>query len=227
MKHVVKYGKRLGYSCIKQKGSNKKGGKTMEEKIKPSKVFYGISAVVLVAGIILFAVSLVTGITSAIHNINTRVVVPGVSDIELNQAGKYKIYFEKKSVLDGKVYHTDDIDGLTIRLTNSNTGNPVELNNPSVSSNYSLGGREGTCIFEFEINEPGTYLMETNYDSGTGKEAVIAIGKDFNRKLIISILLSILILFLSIPGSLVIFIITYLKRSKAIKQQSYHQRNTV
>lgn len=197
-------------------------------EVKPSKFFYGIAGGVLVVGIVLFVIILVKGITSSVDRLNMRVLVPCSELLELNEKGDYTIYFEYRSVVDGKMVETRDINGLKCSLMNTNTAEYIELKSTSNSSNYSLGGRKGYSVFEFSIDQPGEYEFEAIYENRDGEEAVLAIGKGFGSALIKTILLCIATLFVSLGTSISIFCITLAKRRKAkdnvlYKQNSLHQ----
>jgi len=183
--------------------------------IKPSKIFYGISGAILIIGIILFVIILISGIFSSVDKISNQVIVPGKKIVELKETGKYSIYFEYRSVIDGKVFETNNISGLMCSLKNTSTGEFIKLDNASVNSNYSVAGREGKSIFQFVINETGKYELKAWYEEGEGEEAVLAIGKGFGMVLVRTILLSIGILFVSFGIAITIFIVTLVKRKKA------------
>ncbi len=185
------------------------------EVIKPSKIFYVVSGVILVIGIILFVIILISGIFSSVDKINNRVIVPGTKMLELKETGKYSIYFEYRSVIDGKVFETNNISGLMCSLRNIETDEFIKLDNPSLDSNYSFSAREGKSIFEFAINETGKYELKAWYKTGEGGEAVLAIGKGFGIELARTIILSIGTLFVSFGVSIAIFIVTLVKRKKA------------
>lgn len=185
------------------------------EVIKPSKIFYVVSGVILVIGIILFVIILISGIFSSVNKINNQVIVPGTKTIELKEAGKYSIFFEYRSVIDGKVFETNNISGLMCTLRNTETDEFIKLDNASVNSTYSVNGREGKSLFEFAINETGKYELKAWYETGDGEEAVLAIGKGFGMALVRTIVTSIGTLFVSFGVSFVIFIVTFIKRKKA------------
>lgn len=190
----------------------------MESKVvKPSRKRYVLSGLIFVAGIILFVITLAIGISSSINRVNTRVVVPGEKTIELGEAGGYNIYFEYRSVIDGRLFESNNINGLICSLKNIETGEIIKLNNATVNSNYSIQGREGKSIFSFVINETGKYELKAWYEAGEGEEAVLAIGKGFGKSLARNIFISIGALFLSFTLSLAIFLNTLLKRMKAKK----------
>ncbi len=186
----------------------------LQKDVKPSKMYYILSGLILIVGIILFIFLLITGISSTIEKIDNQVVVPGSKTIVLNEKGKYNVFFEYKSTIDNKVYETSSISGLICTLKHNKTGELITLNNSSINSNYSVFGRSGRSIFEFMIDEPGEYEIEAWYETGEGEQAVLAIGKGFGESLIRTILLCIGVLFLSIGASLAIFIRTFVNRRK-------------
>lgn len=194
------------------------------ETIRPSRLFYGVAGGVFIIGIAAFIIILIKGIFSSVDQIDTRVVVPGTEVIELEGTGKYNIYFEHRSVVDGKVFETSNINGLMCTLKNTATGEFINLTNPSLSSNYSVGGRKGYSIFEFSITKRGSYELTAWYESGDGEEAVLAISKGLGSSILKIVFLCLGILFVTIGLSLTIFIVTLRKRRKAnntkLNQQS-------
>lgn len=182
--------------------------------VKPRKSLYAVSGLIFIVGIILFVIVLVTGIISSIDCINTQVVVPGTKKIELKEPGEYSIYFEYRSVIDGKIFDTSNINGLVCKLKNIETGEYVKLKNSSSNSSYSIKGREGRSIFNFTIDKAGIYEIDATYESGEGEEAVLAIGKGFGSTLVRTILVCFGILFLFISGSVILFVYTFNTRKR-------------
>jgi hypothetical protein len=53
----------------------------------------------------------------------------------------------------------------------------VELSYPSSDIDYTIDGKSYSSIFDFLIDEPGTYTLVAEYDEGkSGPDAVIAIS---------------------------------------------------
>lgn len=192
------------------------------DSIKPSKLLYAFSGLIFIVGIISFVVVLVTGIISSMNCINNRVVVPGTDTIELKEPGNYTIYFEYRSVVNGKVYDTSNINGLVCKLRDTETGEYVKLENSSSNSTYTVNGREGQSLFSFSINKAGIYEIDAVYESGEGEEAVLAIGKGFVLVLVRTILICFGIFFAAIGGSIVLFVYTFRKRNKAKKVYNFN-----
>ena len=184
-----------------------------QEKIRPGIVWYVIAGLVNVICIVLFVLFLVGAIKCATDSIITRVAAPGTASIEIDKAGKYTIYFEYDSVLDGKVYHNSDISDMLFTLTNKTTGEQINLNSSLANTSYSINERSGQGIFDFNVKEPGEYILETVYDTGAGENAVLAVGRPFVFQMVMQIFLSIGSLFCAVVVPVVIFVITILKRS--------------
>lgn len=193
------------------------------EAIKPGKKLYVISAVIFTVGIVAFLVVLITGIFSSINSMNSRFVVPGTRVIDLKETGQYNIYFEYRSTIDGRVFNTRSIEGLMCSMKNTETGEAAEIKNPSMNASYSFPGREGRSIFGFSIDKAGKYEMKTWYESGSGQEAVLAIGKGFGSKLVTTVLTSIGILFVSMGLAIGIFLYTLIKRKRYMENMRLKQ----
>jgi hypothetical protein len=102
-----------------------------------------------------------------------RVVVPGNAMLDLGKAGTYTIFHEKQSVVDGRFYASDSVSGLRVDVIAEASGAAVRLE-PTTSTSYSMGSRQGTSIFAFTVDQPGRYRMTTGLAGG---QAVLAIGQ--------------------------------------------------
>lgn len=191
----------------------------MDEKIRPGVWLYWLAGFILAAGITVFVVLLVTSI-AGIGGAYKQVVVPGRVELTLENKGTYNIFHEYRSVVGNKIYDTDkSINGLKCMLTKKSTSESIPLSVPFGNSNYEIDGREGNSVFEFTIDEPGTYELSAYYDGNQdGPETVLAVGQGFFSSLIFSILGGIGIVFASVISSLIIFITTYRKRIKYKKE---------
>jgi uncharacterized membrane protein len=178
----------------------------------PSKLMYVISGLIFVIGIISFVIVLVTGILSSVNSFDNQVIVPGTNSFQLKEPGDYNIYFEYRSVVDGRIFETSNINGLVCKLKNIDSGEYIRLENSKVNSTYSVNGREGRSLFSFSVDKAGTYEIDASYESGDGEEAVLVIGKGFGMKLISTIFICFAILFVSIAGAVILFVRTYKKR---------------
>lgn len=183
------------------------------EKIKSSTALYFISGLLFICGIGLFVFLLVKGITSTVDKMNIQVVVPGTEVVELKKPGKYTIFLEYGSVINGKIYETRNISGLMCSLYNRSTSEYIEIKKDKSNSNYSIGGRQGRSIYNFKIDKPGKYEIKGWYENNSTDEVVLSIGKGFVGSLVFTILSSSVILFITI-GTSVGILIYALKRTK-------------
>ena len=150
----------------------------MEKVIKaPSRSHYVIGITVLMVGLVLFAILLRTPRKAIPPEI--QIVVPGSSDLYLPEAGKYTIFYEYLSIIDGKTYSTgESLSPMLAGLQSRQYYKIFELSTPSRIRRYKVGGRAGVSVFEFEIESPGNYLFFTEYEGDvSGPDVVFAIGK--------------------------------------------------
>jgi hypothetical protein len=190
------------------------------EKIKPGKQWYILSLLILIAGITIFTVLLISGI-SGMQKGSQRFIVPGTRDVVLSEQGKYIIYYEHDSVIDGAIYVTDrNISGLRCTLKNKATGQRIQISDPSVNSRYSFGGHEGVSVLEFTIHKAGTYELNAGYgDNNQGQKVVLAINKGMTGRTVLVIVIGIIAFIATLIASIIIFIFTIIKRKK-IKSSS-------
>ena len=182
----------------------------------PSKLMYVISGLIFIIGIISFVIVLVTGMSSSVNRFGNQVVVPGTKIIQLEDPGDYEIYFEYRSIVDGRVFETININGLVCKLKNIDSGEYIRLENSKINSNYSVNGREGRSLFSFSVDKAGTYEIDASYESGEGEEAVLVIGKGLGMKLLSTIFKCFAILFVTIAGAVILFVYTYKKRVRLL-----------
>lgn len=183
--------------------------------IRPKKWWYVISVLIFIIGISAFVLWLVKGI-SGITNGSQQFVVPGKSEISLSEPGKYEIFYEYRSVVNGKVYLTEEnLSGLQCTLKDRATDQFVNMENPSINSNYSLGGRAGISVLEFTIKKAGIYDLSAQYSSSKeGQEVVLVIGKSIGGKISGVIIGGIAIFILTIALSIIVFVVTFLMRRR-------------
>lgn len=180
----------------------------------PGRWWYALAGLVLVAGLATAGV-LAFRVADELPRALTRVVVPGQTELALNEPGAYTIYHEYRTVVDGRVYSTGgELSSLQVTVETFD-GRPVTLDSPGGTFEYSIGGRSGVAVLTFRAQEPGTYRMSAHYPAGEGPEAVLAVGRGWDRDILVGFLAAIGIALLAGAGALAITIITFLKRGKA------------
>jgi hypothetical protein len=191
-----------------------------DQNIKPSRWYYGLAIVVFIIGGSLFTLFLFNSL-SGWTGVLTQVVVPVKSDITFPETGKYTIFYEYQSVVgNNRLYFTrESLSGLQCTLTSKVTGYRIALSRPLTRSTYSLGGRKGVSVLEFNIDQPGIYEFSASYPEGQeGPEVVLAMGHGFLKKLMGTIFSGLAIFFGSGAMAIAIIVATFLKRQKANKQ---------
>jgi hypothetical protein len=185
--------------------------------IRPGKQWYALSVFILIVGIAVFSALLIEGI-SVMQRGSQRVVVPGTSDVTLSEQGKYAVYYEYNSVVDGEIYVTGrNLSGLRCTLKDKATGQNIEVSAPSIKSNYSFKGYEGVSVLEFTIPKAGTYELNARYgENKQGQEVVLAINKGLGGKTVFIIIMGIIVFFSTLALAIIIFVLTIVKRRKAI-----------
>jgi hypothetical protein len=118
----------------------------------PGRKGYVFAGAVLVIGAIGLTAILYLGLSGLSMQ---RVVVPGSGELVLDEPGRYTIYHESRSVMDGRVYDVADVSGLTVELVSAETGESVPLDAPGANTTYELRGRSRRGVHNLEIERPG------------------------------------------------------------------------
>ena len=180
-----------------------------------SRKWYAVAAVVLVIGGVVAGWLFLSGLAAA-RSALTRVVVPGSAVVMLDEPGSYSIFHEPESVVDGRIYSSQNISGLRVTLTSEAAQAPVPLATPRGSLRYSFGGHEGVSVFAFDIAEPGRYRLSGDYPGGQAEPAaVLAIGHAPFARLFGTIFGGIAAALVAVPGAIAIAGITFTNRQRA------------
>ncbi len=187
----------------------------------PSALFYGLGALVILAGLVIFVVFLMQSLTSltGLTDSLTQVVAPGTKEIEFSEPGRYSVFYEHNSVIGGRVYRTgENIHGMQCTLISRETGEEVTLSPPSGKTSYHMGSRQGYSLLRFTIDTPGTYEFSAQYSEGAGPQVVLALGRAFPIKAIMALMSGIGILVGTFLIGALIIVVTLIKRHRARKQ---------
>lgn len=149
-----------------------------------------------------------------------QVEMPGTATLEFDDSGKYTFYHEFHSVVDGEKIYTEDIDPDEYRfsLKNQDTGDEAVLLKLDGKQSYSFRDREGRTIFEAEIKEPGTYILDAektgSASEGNGDRFVVTVDRGFLVQRITSILGGQAIMLIPAFLALIIFIYAYTRKEE-------------
>lgn len=195
---------------------------TPERRLGPSRWWY------VVAGGIILSTAVGTGAFTVFRAVTRlvpgqQVVVPGEGRLTFSRPGSYTIFHEYQSVVDGKMYANPQyLTGLECALKESKTGRVVKLSPVKGNVSYSGGSRAGVGILEFDITEPGEYVLRGAYSGGGANgPAVLAIAHEFLGELLVLILGGIGIMSGGSALAILIFVLTFLKRRKARQEWEY------
>ncbi len=186
-------------------------------RIRPSRwtCLWGLPFALIGGG--LFAYTLFHGLTHITDSL-TQIVVPGSKELSLQQ-GRYSVFLEEQSVVDGKVYSTtQSVGGLTCRVNSVQNDSSIAIKNAGTSTSYNLEGRSGHSVLEFSIQQSGQYLFACGYEKNVkGPEVVVAVGSGVSERIFQTVIASLASLFGGFGGVVIVVLIVELKRNRAKK----------
>lgn len=191
----------------------------MPQVIRPSRWYYLLSLFILGAGTALFLVLLFKGIGGITDKL-VQMEAPGTAEMNFSEPGKYTIFYEHQSVLDGKVYNTgENLSGLWLNVVSKETAAPVQLVRPSVNASYTVGNRSGVSILEFNIDRPGVYQVSATYSGKreVEQQVVLAIGQGVAGRIVGTVLGGLAVMFGSLLLAIAMAVWTFVKRRRAKK----------
>ena len=191
-----------------------------ETKVKPSGWYYVLAGMVLAGGIVGFVLFLLSGLSGLSGGLQ-QIVVPGEHELTLTEAGDHTVFHEHQSVVGNKVYSTGKggISGLRCSLRSKATGREIPLSPASMNSTYSMGARSGVSIFDFSIDSPGDYLFSARYPADQeGPETVLSVGHGFVKKLLVTILGGLGMMFGGLVIASAIAVVTFVMRRASRKR---------
>ncbi len=183
----------------------------------PSWLWYLLAVGVFLAGFVGMGVVVFNSL-SRLGDDLVQIVVPGERELSL-EAGSHTIFHESQSTVDGRIFSADNVAGLGVRLTSA-AGEPVTLSQATAGT-YQFGGRRGSAVLQFDIAEPGVYLLSGAYRDGmSGPETVLAVGQGFVGGLVVTILSALAFAFGGAGLAVAIGLTVHGKRRKAREASS-------
>ena len=177
-----------------------------------------VGIAVILAGTAQFGYSLYQGITHLTDSL-TQFVAPGQVAIPVAKAGTYTIFLEAKSVMNGKIYSTtESVAGLQCTAQRPGLEQKIGLRRPAGSITYTVGGRSGRSVLEFEADQAGQYTLSCDYgEDKKGPEVVLAVGTGLGSKIGSIVASSLAAMFVG-GGIGAIFLVIAVRRWKAPKE---------
>jgi hypothetical protein len=183
----------------------------------PARWWYLVAVLVALAGVAVAGFLVVRTISGAGEDLQ-RLVVPGEVEVLLDEPGTYTIYYEHRSVVDGRMFATagTDVSALLVVVEEADTGEDVQLTAPRGNVEYEFGPHAGRAVFNFSVGDPGGYLVKARYPEGTqGAEVVLAVGQGVGRRIATGLLAGIGIPFVAFGLAVIIAVVTYVSRRRA------------
>lgn len=186
-----------------------------EKVIRPSWWYCLWILPVACVGCGLFAYFLWTGTRQA-TSLLTQIVVPGEKELNLAEPGEYTIFLEEQSVVGGRIYSTKNaVNGLKCTVASTPENEELPLRTPASSVTYTLSGRSGKSVLQFDVPSTGVYKISCGYpESASDPETVIAVGTGVDNQIFNTLFRSLGALFSTFAVSLTIFLVIVTRRDR-------------
>jgi hypothetical protein len=135
-------------------------------------LWFVVAGVIALAGLAAAALYVMPRIAT-IDQGTIRVVVPGNAAVTLDRPGRYTIFHELRSIVDGRAYDSRSVDGLRVALVAEAGGAPVALVKPNMSSEYEMGSRVGRSFLAFDIDQPGRFRLSASWPNGAAEPKLV------------------------------------------------------
>lgn len=176
-------------------------------------IWYAVGAAVMIVGVG-YAVATTIGDFKAMQDAFQRFVVPGTNDLHIVKAGRYVIYYEYRSIVDGEAFATPESTDITCTLADSE-GRAVPLVPTALNGEYAFNGHAGRAIDQFDAAQTGTYVISCQHPGGKGERIALAVAPPVVIDFIGTFFKRVALAFLSLGLGLAILIVTLIRRAGA------------
>lgn len=184
----------------------------------PGRIWYVVAVLLALAGLAGAGYLVYANLGELTRGL-VQVEVPGEKVLTL-EPGRYTIFHEHQSSVDGRIYSGTDVTGLVVRVAPVDGGEPLTLEQPGVTSSYSLGGRSGYSVLVFDVTQAGDYRLTAGYPQGEEKsKAVLAVGRGMTGGILSIVFGAIGIAFLGFAAAAVVAVMTYRRRRAGLAAQ--------
>lgn len=188
----------------------------------PTRKWYAVGAIILIVGLAAGGLVMTTRLARLTASLQ-QVVVPGERELELNEPGAYTLFHETRSVVDGKVYSTSDLQDLEFAMVSVATDSVLKMRPTTGTTSYDLGGRSGVSVASFEVPAAGRYRLLSRYPDGRGEpRGVLALGKGAGSAMVSAILSTLAVVFGSFLIGFFIAFKTWRRRRSSAPTQPGH-----
>jgi uncharacterized membrane protein len=180
-----------------------------------------VGSILMAVGLVLVIVGAVLANTNAYSKVNgfQRVAVSaGSGTVTFDKAGGYVAYYESDSVTNST---NQKVPEIPITLTNQSTGQQLVLTTPYGNRSdgkikflhYDHDGHKGVAMWQFHIDQPGTYRVELGQNPAAASDATVAFGKSIAQGVVLAgsvVIVGVLLLI----GGLITLIVGLVKRRR-------------
>jgi len=170
---------------------------------KVNRGFFKSAILIFTVGIVIFTAFIIFSVTGIKNSMET-IDVPTIHTFSFKDTGKYTVFYEYNGEIQEQLNY-DESKKLNVTLTENSTNSLVPISKVSGKSNYSSIGRGGKSFLEFNIEKPGNYELDADYKERSGGKLNLTIAHEFTKRVLVTVIGSIAILFGTI--SIGIFII--------------------
>ena len=180
-----------------------------------------VGGILMIVGVVLVIIGGVIGNTGAYNKVNgfQRVAVSDrTGTITFKNAGGYVAYYESDEVTDST---SQKIPEIPVRLTNQATHQQMVLQTPYGDRSdgkikylhYDHDGHKGLAMWQFHIDQPGTYGVELGNNTAAAPDATVAFGKSIAKGVVLGGVFVIIGALLLLAG-LIVLIVGLVKRRR-------------
>jgi len=183
--------------------------------IRPTRWLYMLAAILMAACLGFFGYALWHGISHVTDGL-VQVVIPGDAELSLKHEQLYTVFLESQSVVNGKIYSADAVNGLECKVKSVADEAAIPMRRAGTSTSYDLRGRSGRSVLEFHVPADGSYRFSCGYgETGHGSETVVAVGSGVGGQIMRTVFTSLLAMFGGFGSGLILFVGTFVVRKNA------------
>lgn len=151
----------------------------MNHRVRPSRLFYGVGAVMIITAIIIIVVNVIVVLNQT--NLQKHYIkVPGINTVVLEEKGDYIVYYAAKATFEGEKYDTRNTALPEIRVGLYKL-REEEMHSYEVASDNGIDMplfKTGNPVIRFNISEPGAYVLDVSYVTNEGPDVILNVTKD-------------------------------------------------
>lgn len=180
-----------------------------------------VGSILMAIGLVLVVIGAALANNNAYSKVNgfQRVAVSdGTGTVTFDKAGGYVAYYESSAVTNST---SQKVPEIPVRLTNQATGQQQVLTTPYGNRSdgkikflhYDHGGHKGLAMWQFHIDQPGTYKVELQHNPLAASDATVAFGKSIAQGVVLGGVFVVVGVLLLIAG-LITLIVGLVKRRR-------------